>query len=186
MLLITLGLLLWAGVHFIPSAAIPLKQKWSERLGPNGYQGSFALLIVLSIVLIVIGWRSTVPEVLYVLPPFTRHLAMLIMLIAFILMGASHAKTRIKQYVRHPQLTGVVVWAFGHLLANGDSRSLLLFGGLGIWALINMQTINKRDGEWVKPDIPPIGVELRGLAISLVVYVVVVFLHPWISGMPLH
>lgn len=186
MTLILLGLLLWTGVHFIPSLAIPLKEKWIARLGSGGYQGSFAVLVLLSVVLIVLGWRSTIPESLYVLPPFTRHLAMLIMLIAFILMGASHAKTRIKQFVRHPQLTGVVVWAFGHLLANGDTRSLLLFGGIGLWALMSIFTINKREGAWVKPEVPSWGVEVRGLAISFVVYTVAMMAHPWFAGVPLH
>lgn len=186
MTLICLGLLLWIGVHFIPSLALPLKEKWIARLGPGGYQGSFAVLILLSVVLIVLGWRSTIPETLYVLPPFTRHLAMLIVLMAFILIGASQAKTRIKQFVRHPQLTGVVVWALAHLLANGDTRSLLLFGGLGVWALLSMITINKREGAWIKPQIPSWGVELRGLAISFVIYTVAMMAHPWFAGVPLH
>ena len=36
-------------------------------------------------------------------------------------------------WLRHPMLTGVVVWAVAHLLVNGDAASLVLFGWP--WAL---------------------------------------------------
>ena len=38
-------------------------------------------------------------------------------------------------WLRHPMLTGVVVWAVAHLLVNGDVASLVLFGWMGLWAL---------------------------------------------------
>ena len=41
----------------------------------------------------------------------------------------------VKRLLRHPQLTGVALWGIGHLLANGESRSIILFGGLGAWAI---------------------------------------------------
>ena len=107
---------------------------------------------------------------------------MLLILVAFILFGASNYPTRIKQLIRHPQLTGVIVWAFAHLLLNGDSRSVLLFGSLGAWAVLEIIFINKREGEWVKQPPPGWAREIRGLVISLVVFVVVVMLHPYMTG----
>src|SRR5882672_2735310 len=35
---------------------------------------------------------------------------------------------------RHPFLWGVAIWAFGHLLVNGDRASLVLFGALLVLA----------------------------------------------------
>lgn len=134
--------------------------------------------------MIVVGWRSITPEFLYLLPPFTRPIAMLLILAAFILFGAAKAPTRIKQYIRHPQLMSVVLWATAHLMLNGDSRAVILFGTLGIWAILEMVFINNRDGEWVKPSIPGWGAELKLLAIGVVMYVVVIFLHPYIAGVP--
>ena len=132
------GLLIWSLVHFIPSLAAPLKQNLITQLGEKVYKLLFAVLMFTALALIIFGWRSTVPSYLYQLPEFTRHIAMLLVLFAFILMGASNYPTRIKQFIHHPQLTGVIVWAFAHLMLNGDSRSVLLFGGMGLWAILEI------------------------------------------------
>ena len=186
MKLLIAGLTIWSLVHLIPSMARPLKQKWVSQMGENGYKLAFTVLILVSLALIVFGWRSSVPATLFVLPAFTRHIFMLLVVFAFILFGASHYQTRIKSYVRHPQLTGVALWATAHLLLNGDSRSLVLFGWLGVWAILEMILINRREGEWVKPSPPSWAQELKGLAISIVIFVVVVKIHPYIAGVPLH
>ena len=57
------------------------------------------------------------------------------MLVAVALIGAGHSKGRARGWLRHPMLTGVVVWAVAHLLVNGDVASLVLFGWLGLWAV---------------------------------------------------
>lgn len=185
MTLLIAGLLVWSFVHFIPSLAIPLKQNLTDRFGPNGYKLIFTALILLSLALMIFGWRSIEPTFLYMLPYGLKHAFMLLILIAFILFGASHYQTRIKSFIRHPQLTGVALWATAHLLLNGDSRSVVLFGGLGVWAILEMILINRREGEWVKPAAPGWAQEFKGLAISLVIFVVVAMIHPYIAGVSL-
>jgi uncharacterized membrane protein len=183
MTLLICGVLLWSLVHFTPSLAAPIKQSLASKLGENGYKGIFSLLTLAALLLMVFGWRSIdQPTYLYQLPLWTRHLGMLLVLVAFILFVASSMPTRIKQVLRHPQLTGVALWAGAHLLMNGDSRSLVLFGGLGAWALLEMLFINRRDGPWVKPAVPGIGQEVKILLIGLVVFMGVLFAHPWIAG----
>lgn len=183
MTLLIAGVLLWSLVHFIPSVGLPLKQSMIGKLGEDGYKGVFSLLLVAALLLIVFGWRSIdQPGHLYTLPLWTRHLGMLLIVFAFVLFVASGVPTRIKQVLRHPQLTGVAIWAAAHIMMNGDSRSLVLFGGLGAWALLEMVFINRRDGEWVKPEIPGVGQEIKILAISLVVVALAIFAHPWLAG----
>ena len=185
MKLLISGFFIWSMVHFIPSVAPRVKQKWIKLLGETGYKLSFAVLMLSAIALIIFGWRSSVPSLLYTLPPITRHFAMFLVLLAFILFGASNYPTRIKTFIRHPQLTGVLVWATAHLIINGDSRSLLLFGGMGVWAILEMIFINRRESEWIKPGPPGWAREIRGLVISLVVFAVVVMAHPYIAGIPI-
>lgn len=180
--LLVAGLLVWYVVHLAPSAAPALRQKMVGRLGEKPYKGLAALLLIGSVVLIVFGWRSSVASHLYALPAFTRHLGMLLVLIAFIIFGASNYPSRIKRAIRHPQLTGVSIWAFAHLMMNLDSRSIVLFGSMLVWAILSIILINRRDGEWVKPEAPGWGREIRGLVISLVVFVVVLFMHRYFTG----
>ena len=176
------GVLLWAVVHLMPAMAQSVRASCVNKLGENGYKGVFSLLIALSLVLIVVGWRGATPDYVYHLPPMVKHISMTLMLLSFILLGASMYPTRIKKAFRHPQLMAVVVWSIAHLLVNGDSRSIVLFGGMGVWALLEIIFINRRDGAWIKAEVPGWGREIRGLVISLVIFVAVMWLHPYITG----
>jgi uncharacterized membrane protein len=45
---------------------------------------------------------------------------------------------------RHPFLTGVAIWAAGHLLVNGDLASLILFGALLVLAIFGTVSIDAK------------------------------------------
>ncbi|MBB5577586.1 MULTISPECIES: NnrU family protein [Rhizobium] len=45
---------------------------------------------------------------------------------------------------RHPVLWGFAIWASGHIVANGDLRSLLLFGGFALFSLGSIAITEKR------------------------------------------
>jgi uncharacterized membrane protein len=182
MIWLVLGVLLWSFVHLTPSVARPFRASLIERLGDRPYQGLFTLAIIASIVLMVVGWRSSVPVPVYAAPGWGRIAAEGLMLVAPLLFVASGLATNIKRVVRHPQLTGVAVWAGGHLLANGDQRSLVLFGGLAVWALVAIATINRRDGEWARGGTQPWAGELKLVGIATVAYAVLFFAHPYIAG----
>ena len=65
---------------------------------------------------------------------WTRHLAALLTLAAFVLLAAAYVPCNsIKARLHHPMVLGVKVWAFAHLLANGTLADLLLFGGFLAW-----------------------------------------------------
>jgi len=182
MTLIIGGVLLWTVVHFSPAIAPGLRLGLIDKLGAGPYRGIFALTILTAVVLIVIGWRSTPEDYLYVLPAWSRMLGIGLMVFSFILIGAAQSKSIIRRFIRHPMLMGVFVWSVSHVLTNGTSRALVLFGALGIWALIEMPLINARSGTWVKPEAPTMMVELRGLVISAIIFLVVLWLHPYFTG----
>ena len=185
MTLLVLGILLFAGLHLVKSLAPELRAGLIARLGAMPYRGLFSLLVLGSVGLIVLGWRSSVPQYVYSPSPALQHPAMTVILVAFLLMVASSRPSRLRRIVRNPQLSGVVLWAGAHLLLNGDSRSLVLFGGLGLWALVEIVAINRRDGVWIKDPAPGLGTDLANLVIALVVVAVVVFIHPWLAGVPI-
>jgi uncharacterized membrane protein len=183
MSLLILGLLIWIGVHLIPSVARPFRARLIERLDEQKYQGLFALGILTSMALIIFGWRSATPTLVYAAPAWGRMAAIVLVYPALVLFIASGLPTNIKRVIRHPQLTGVLVWSIGHLLANGDSRSLVLFGGMGAWALVAMTTINRRDGEWTRPEATPVSGDLKPILIGAVAYAILLLVHPYLSGM---
>ena len=169
----------------VENIGIEFKKNFIEKFNEKTYLTLFSILILLSLGLIILGWRSTTSTYLYTLPAGIKPVALLLMLIAFLLFGAAKHQTRIKKVVRHPQLTSVIVWSCAHLLLNGDSRSLILFGWLGVWAVLEIILINKREGEWKKADSPNWGQEAKGVLISLIIFAVVAFAHPFIAGVPI-
>ncbi len=184
MILLIAGLGMWLGMHLIPSTAPGVRQGMIDKLGFNAYRGVFSLVVLSALALIVVGWRSSQPTSVYLPPEGLRLPALALMVIAFLCLGASQRATRIGRVIRHPQLTGLLIWSISHLMTNGDSRSLLLFGALGIWALLEIILISRREGAWKKPQAPAWAVEILGIAITLVVMAIVVWAHPWIAGIP--
>ncbi|MDX1736385.1 MAG: NnrU family protein [Halioglobus sp.] len=182
MVLLVLGVLLFAGVHFIPSLAPAVKNSWTGKLGENGYKGVFSLLLLASFALMILGWRSAQPAFVYAPPPALHLPSLGLMYLAFFLLVISNRPSRLRLLVRHPQLTGVALWGVAHLLLNGDSRSLVLFGGMTAWAVLEILAINRRDGQWTREPAPAISADVINVAIAAVAVVVVIALHPWLSG----
>ncbi len=182
MIWLWVGIGLWSGLHFIPSLAPGMRDSLIERAGEKTYKIIFALGIVGSIALMVLGWRSTAPIHIYIPPSWGPAVTNALVLVAFLLFGLAHTQTNVKRFIRHPQLTGLMIWAIGHLLANGDSRSVVLVGLLGIWALIEILLINRREGVWSRPDPVPLKAEIRPVVIGLVIFVVFLLAHPYLFG----
>jgi uncharacterized membrane protein len=98
------------------------------------------------------------------------------------MIGAAYHPSSIKRFVRHPMLLGTAIWALSHLLTSGTSRGLVLFGGIGLWALIEILLINRRDGAYTKPEAPKFSEELKGMFVSAGILLLILFLHPFFTG----
>jgi uncharacterized membrane protein len=181
--LLIAGVLLWAAVHLFPGFAPTLRASLSEKLG-NPYRGIISLLLLGSVTLLVLGWQATEPEMIYSPPEWGPKVAPLFIVTAFFFMASSYGMNSVKYYLRHPQLTGFMLWAVGHLISNGDNRSVILFGGLLVWALLEMLIISRRDGKWDRPSLSPFGSNLKNLGISVVLYIILVMAHPYMTGVP--
>jgi len=181
---IVLGLALFVGIHLVKSLAPDLRTALVDRLGYNPYRGLVSLLLLGAVALIVLGWRNTVPVQVYLPPPALHLPALALLPLAFLLMVASTRPSRLKRWLRHPQLGGFALWGAAHLMLNGDGRSLLVFGTLLLWALLEMWAINRREGVWIRGEAPGWGTEAVTVAITAVLVAAIVHLHPWIAGMP--
>lgn len=185
MTLLVAGVLIWILTHWIPSGAPGLRTKIIAITGTAFYRACFAVTILVALGLIIAGWKSSSPVNHYIPTLWMRQLAMALVLIAFLVMGAFKSRGQLNRIIRHPQLTAVALWATGHLLANGDSRSLVLFGGMLTWAVGSILLINRRDGLWHKPAYGGFTYDIRAVAAGLVMFVVFFFCHPWIAGVAL-
>ena len=183
MILLIIGLALWAGVHISKALAPNVRAQLINKMGLGPYKGLFALLVIAALLLMIQGWKHTDPVSLYhISHPALLGVLQLIALIGLLLFFSARYPNRVKRIIRHPQLTGLKIWATAHILMNGDSRALLLFGGLLAWAVVEVILINKRDGAWQKPAPAKLSTELTGLVISLVVIGLIVHFHEYLAG----
>ncbi len=183
MTVLVLGLVLFIGIHMLPSMQTT-RGNLLNRFGENGYKGLFSLVALLGLGLIIYG-KSIAPFVhVYVLPYGVRHPAMLLILFAFILFVASMIPCNIRRWVKHPQLLAVLLWGGAHLLVNGDVASILLFGGMSLFAVIGLISAIVR-GKGPSPEKKPIWRDILVLVVGLVSYALVVKFHGVLFGIPL-
>jgi protein-S-isoprenylcysteine O-methyltransferase Ste14 len=87
----------------------------------------------------------------------------------------------LRTYLRHPMLTAVKTWALAHLLVNGDLASIILFGGLLAWAVVDVIFINKMEVRAPRPAKGPVINDVIYVVICLVVFVAIAELHKWLG-----
>lgn len=169
------GMVLWIVTHTFPMAMPRQRAAIVAKIGEAPYKGLFALVSILSIALIVWGSGQAPIVQVYVPPLFGGAVIALLIGIGLTLMAVSALPNNIRRFVRHPQLSGVAIWAVAHLLVNGTVRDLILFGGFGLWAVAGIVLSNLRDGPWQRP-----------AAVALWKDVVVVAVGVAVTGLLLH
>lgn len=184
MFLLILGLALWWGAHSFKAAAPAKRAALDAKFGAGPARGIMAAAILLSVILMVIGYQRADFIDIWYPPEFLRHLNNLLMLIAIALMGARDVKSNLRRFTRHPMLNGLKLWALAHLLVNGDLASIVLFGGLLAWGVFEMIRLNKRDGAWVKPEKTPMLNEVKLVVGTLVIYGVIGYVHGLVGPSP--
>ena len=183
MILLVAGVLLFTGTHLYLSLA-PGSVASLRARNEGALKGLISLGVAGGMGLIIFGWRSAEPSHVYTPNWDLRMPSIGLMVIAICLLVVAGRPSRVKRVLRHPQLTGVGLWAVAHLLMNGDSRSVILFGGLLLWVVVSIPLINRRDGEWQKPEAPAVISEVLTLIVSAVVYGALVWGHQWLAGVP--
>ncbi|MET0366878.1 MAG: NnrU family protein [Methylobacterium sp.] len=147
MLLLILGLVLFLGTHAF-SMLRARRASVVGQIGENRYKLGYMALSLLGLVLIGVGFhdyrlQGMIP--VWDPPVWTRHLALTLVLLAFISLAATYIPSHIRAKAKHPMLLAVKIWATAHLLANGDLGSILLFGGFLAWAVSARISIKRRE-----------------------------------------
>lgn len=180
MILTILGLAVWSGSHLFKRLAPEAR----AAMGDRG-KGLVALLSLAGIVLMVIGYRGWDGAFLWNRAAWMTGVNNLVMLVSVYLFAASGMKTAVARRFRHPQLTGVILSSAAHLLVNGDVPSLVLFGGLALWAIVSIVLINRAEPRWTPPAAAPNAGKEAGAAIGAVVVTVALgYAHIWFGLSP--
>jgi uncharacterized membrane protein len=148
MSLLILGLVLFLGTHSLRIFAEGWRTTTRARLGEGAFKGVYTLLSLAGFVLICYGYglARQNPVVLWQPPVAMRHVAALLTLVSFILLAASGVpRNSIRAKLRHPMVLGTKVWAFAHLLANGNLADVVLFGAFLVWAVLSFRAARGRD-----------------------------------------
>lgn len=135
-------------------------------IGEGPYMGAFSLASIAAIVWLCFAFgaaRADPANVTYwTINPVTRHLALSLVLIGFLLAvpglltnsptrvaggpvvdspDAAKGMTRIS---RHPFLWGSAIWALAHLIVNGRAADLILFGSILLLSLLGTRSIDAK------------------------------------------
>lgn len=182
MIWLILGLALWVATHMFKRLAPELR----ARLGDKGRPVA-AILLLLSVVLMVIGYRSADGAVYWARSPMLVGINNLLMVIAFYVYAVGGPKGKrvwLGTKLRHPQLIGFSIWAVAHLLVNGDVPSFILFGGLLIWAQAEILLINANERYWTPPERAPAAKEITYIVATLIIVMIVMMIHNFIGPRP--
>jgi len=184
-----LGLVLFLGIHTLTTQR-DQRAELIRRLGGEGtYKAIYGLISLVGLALIVWGfanYRATEFREIWTPPTFLKHLNIALMLPAVILIAAAYIRGRIYARLKHPMLAGLKLWAFGHLLANGDLGGIILFGSFLGWAVFDRISLKRRNDAG-GPPIPVGGVanDLIAVVVGIVAYLALAFaFHPVVIGIP--
>ncbi|WP_187428103.1 hypothetical protein ROLI_002270 [Roseobacter fucihabitans] len=207
------------GVFFL-THSLPVRPVVRTRLvawlGQTGFTISYSLLS-LSALAWVIGAAGRAPYVvLWRWAAWQNIITLIVMLCVCILLALSigrpnpfsfggarnqafdAAKPGIIRFTRHPMLLALGLWAFAHILPNGDVAHVLLFGLFGSFAVLGGKIIDRRKkrqmgAAWgdllhrAKGANTSFGTENRGnlalrLLAGLIAFLALLALHPVLFG----
>ncbi len=174
MTILVLGLVIFLGLHSTRIVSESGRERAIARIGEGPWKGIYSLVSAIGFVLIVWGFaraRYDAPQ-LWTPPAGARHITMLLMLVALILLASSLFKrSHIAAIVHHPMLWAVLLWSVGHLIANGSAADLVLFGAFLVWSVADLASSYARDRRnGVVYPAPELGATAGAVVVGLVLY----------------
>lgn len=187
MIILITGLAIFFGLHLYSAVRSREPGKdIKERLGYGPYMGLYSLVSIASFVLIVYGFGAARGAgVIYTPPTWLAHINLVLTIPALILLVASQVPDgHIKKATKHPMLLAVKLWALGHLLANGELNSVLLFGSFLAFAVFDRIMVKRRgdNGPGADAALNPM-MDVISIVVGLGVWAALaLWLHPVLFG----
>jgi uncharacterized membrane protein len=185
-LILILGLVIFLGAHSFISVR-GARTSALARLGA-AYWLLFGLSAIVGLALIVWGfalYSSTVWIDIWSPPSVMRYIAIALMWFSVVLVMAAYLPGHIKIWTKQPMLAGIKIWAFAHLLSNGDLGSILLFGSFLAWG-VYARIAAKRRGDAGTASTPAGWTnDIIVVVVGIVIYLALGYaFHPMVLGVP--
>ena len=189
MSLLVIGIVIFVGAHLLVMLFPAQRQGLHQRVGEGPFKGLFSLVSAIGLGLMIYGFYTTrgvlePSDYLYTPPPWTRHAAMGLVLLAFIFVGASHGKGYLKLWLQQPMSIGFGLWAIAHLLANGERPDIYLFGSILVVAVLDIILSTMRGK--IPHHEPQLKSDVRAVLIGVILYLIFLFgFHPYVLHVPI-
>jgi uncharacterized membrane protein len=182
MIILAFGILVFALLHGV--AGMPrYKSCLKAWIGERWYGPAYGLASLVAIGIIVLGWRSSDFIPVYEPPSWGWYANYGLTFFGFLCLGVFLFRGQLRQRLRFPMGFAVAFWAVGHLFANGDLASLILFGGFLLFnvAYVAVAMVNGiRPGADVR-----LGHDGLSLIFGAALYGIMTQLHPVLIGVPI-
>ncbi|MEO1039450.1 MAG: NnrU family protein [Pseudomonadota bacterium] len=173
------GLVLFLGIHSV--RIFRLREPFNRALGAQVYMVVYALISAAGLALIIYGKILAHPSAALWAPPgWTRFAPLIVTPIALVLIASAYLPGRLRSLIRHPMTLGLALWSGSHLMANGDTASVVMFAAILVWSVLLAVTVFAEGGGYDRPG--SLGGDAVALGAGLTVAALTAVFHMQLFG----
>ena len=156
MAMLVAATLAFLATHFVSST--PLRPALVKGMGEWPYRGLYSLVAFITLGWMIWAYANAPSRFLWLWWPEAPYIAMPV---AFVLIACGYWRNPtmvgadkllrsedpargVIRITRHPIMWGVMLWAIAHIVARGDVKGLVFFGGLFLVALLGTISMDRR------------------------------------------
>jgi uncharacterized membrane protein len=166
-------------IHLNP--AMPAWKAHAQQTFGKAYGPVYGILSLALFAVVIWAFRQVDPVPLYTPPSFGLYANFTLSLVGFIFIGIFLFRGSWRNSVKYPMAIGISFWALGHLFANGDQRTVLLFAGLAAAAIFHAIL---KSGSSFQSSVERQGHNLLSVLGGIALYGLATQLHMVIAGVP--
>lgn len=188
MFLLVISLILFFATHSLRLIAPGFRARMIAGMGEGPFKGVYSLVSIVTIAFVAyaFGQARQVTGMLYYPPVWMSHIALTLMLFAMICLAAACLPAgHIVAKTKHPLILAVKIWATAHLLANGETSSVILFASFLAWGVVMRILLKRRAraGEVVSRSFVSARYDIAAVVLGIVLWAALIWkLHEWLIG----